>query len=355
METGMTKPLTIMIASPLEAEHIANLRAAIADLGAPIEVLHDADLYPPMRYDADHYGPDDWARTPEQEARWAAQAASADITFDFPYSGRHPHTYAPNLRWVQTTSAGVGQAAKRLGITGDDVLITTASGVHARPLAEFALLCLLMAVKEHDRLQRVKQQQAWERFCSGELSNQVLAIIGPGRIGREVARMGRAFDMIPVALGRDNRPERAAELGVERLYTRDELHEMLARADAVVLCAPHTPQTENIMDRAAFEALRPGVVFVNIGRGQLVDEDALAEKLQDGTIRFAGLDVFRTEPLPLASPLWTLPNVLINPHSAGTSTPENGRIMDIFIHNLRCYVQGQHDEMRNVLDVERMY
>jgi phosphoglycerate dehydrogenase-like enzyme len=130
---------------------------------------------------------------------------------------------------------------------------------------------------------------------------------------------------------------------------------MLGSAVAVVLCAPHTPETEYFLDRAAFDALRPGVVFVNIGRGQLIDEAALLDKLRDGTIRFAGLDVFRTEPLPPDSPFWDLPNVLINPHSASTSDRENRRIADIFIHNLHCFVEGRINEMQNVLDVERMY
>ena len=130
---------------------------------------------------------------------------------------------------------------------------------------------------------------------------------------------------------------------------------MLAGADAVVLCAPRTPETENLMDGAAFAALRPGVVFVNVGRGELVDEDALLRALRDGTIRLAGLDVFRAEPLPPDSPFWEMPNVVINPHSASTSVEVNGRIMDIFISNLRCYLDGRPGEMRNVLDIARMY
>ena len=182
-----------------------------------------------------------------------------------------------------------------------------------------------------------------------------MAIVGPGRIGREIARIGRTFDMHPVALARDSRPERAQELGVERLYTRAELHEMLSSADAVVLCAPHTPETENMLGAAEFDALKPGVIFVNIGRGTLVDEDAMLRKLTDGTIAYAGLDVFRKEPLPTDSPFWDLPNVLINPHSASTSDRENGRLIDVFIHNLHAFVDGRTDDMRNVLDVERMY
>ncbi len=342
----------VMIATPLEAEHVERIRR---EAPAGVEVIYEPELLPPTRYVADHNGIDDYRHTPAQAGRWAELLASADILFDFPPGGRHPRAVSPNVGWIQTTSAGVGRAVANMGIKPGEPIITTASGIHARPLTEFVFMVLLMVVKEYDRIRDDQAARRWVRFCSDELSGKTIAIVGPGKIGREVARIARCFDMHPVATARDCRPERAAELGVERLYTRDELHEMLGAADAVVLCAPHTPETENIMDRMAFDALKPGVVFINIGRGPLVDEAALLDKLRGGTIRFAGLDVFRTEPLPSDSPFWELPNVLINPHSASTSDRENGRITDIFLHNLRCYVEGRTDEMRNVLDVERMY
>jgi phosphoglycerate dehydrogenase-like enzyme len=341
-----------MITSPLEPEHVERIRQ---ELPENVELIYAPEMYPPTRYIADHDGIDGWSRTPEQDQRFSELIATADILFDFRFSGVHPHTYAPDLKWVQTTSAGVGQAVARMGVKPGELIITTASGVHSRPLTEFVFMVLLMWVKCAPALLADQQARRWERFCSDELSGKALAIVGPGRIGREVARMSRCFDMRPVALARDTRPERASELGVERLYTRAEMPEMLAAADAVVLCAPHTPETEGIMGAAEFDALKPGVVFINIGRGTLVDEDALLRKLTDGTIAFAGLDVFRTEPLPADSPFWDLPNVIINPHSASTSDRENGRITDIFIHNLHCFVEGRTDEMRNVLDIERMY
>lgn len=344
--------IKVMIASPLEAEHVERIRREAPD---GVAVYYEPDLLPPTRYVADHDGIEGYQHTPEQAERWEKYLFDADVMFDFPPKGKHPLDWAPNLCWIQTTSAGVGQTVARLGIRPGEIYITTASGVHARPLTEFVFMVLLMVVKEYDRLRDDKIAHRWVRFCSDELSGKTLAIVGPGRIGREVARMARCFDMHVVATARDCRPERAAEIGVDRLYERSELQTMLASADAVVLCAPHTPDTENIMDRAAFDALKPGVVFINIGRGQLVDEAALLDKLTDGTIRFAGLDVFRTEPLPADSPFWDLPNVIINPHSASTSERENGRIVDIFIHNLHCYVEGRYEEMRNLLDVERMY
>lgn len=350
---GLDGRLRVVIASPLEAEHVERVRASVPE---QIEVLYAPELLPPTRYIADHQGLSGYALAAEQDARWGALLADADILFDFPWNRRgHPHVYAPKLKWVQTTSAGVGQAAVRMGIKPGELLITTASGVHARPLAEFVMLILLMGVKEYQRIVADQAAHRWERFCSDELSGKLLAIIGTGRIGREIARLARSFDMLPVGMAREYRAERAGELGLERLYPRDELHAMLGAADAVVVCAPHTPETENIMGAAEFGVLKQGVIFINIGRGQLIDEDALLAKLRDGTIGFAGLDVFRSEPLPPDSPLWDFPNVIINPHSASTSDRENGRITDTFIHNLHAFLEGRQDEMRNVLDIERMY
>jgi len=130
---------------------------------------------------------------------------------------------------------------------------------------------------------------------------------------------------------------------------------MLAGADAVVLCCPHTPETEGMIGAEELAALKRGVVFVNIARGAVVDEAALVAALREGRIGFAALDVFREEPLPPESPLWDLPNVLINPHSASTSVAENSRITDIFIQNLRHYLAGRFDQMAPRLDMQRLY
>lgn len=345
--------LRVMIASPLEAEHVARIRASVPE---SVEIIYEPDLLPPTRYVGDHGGGRGFTLTAEQQQRWDTHMATADILFDFPWNNRnHPHTYGPNIKWVQSSSAGVGRTAEGMGIKPGELIVTTSSGVHARPLTEFVMLVLLLWAKEYQRIAADQRAHRWERFCSDELSGKLLAIVGTGKIGREIAQIARAFDMVPVGLARDYRPERASQLGLERLYPRDELHAMLAAADAVVLCAPHTPETDNIIGADELAVLKPGVVFINIGRGQLVDEDALIARLQDGTIGFAGLDVFRQEPLPPDSPLWDLPNVLINPHSASTSDRENGRISQIFIDNLHAFISGRPQDMRNVLDVERMY
>jgi phosphoglycerate dehydrogenase-like enzyme len=256
---------------------------------------------------------------------------------------------------VQTSSAGAGPLVKRLGLQESDLIVTTASGIHAQPLSEFVFAALLFHTKELGRLQADQRAHQWNRFAGPELAGQTMAIIGPGRIGREVARIARAFRMRAVALGRDSNPARAEALGLDRLYGREDLHAMLGEADCLVVCAPLTPETEDLLGADELAALKPGVVFVNIGRGAIVDEDALLRGLRDGRIAFAALDVFREEPLPADSPFWDMPNVLINPHSASTVVTENAKLAELFIRNLGHYLAGELDEMSPLLDKHRLY
>lgn len=347
--------LNVFIASPLEPEHLERMRAVAPE---QVRILYDPDLLPPTRYIADHQGTPDFNLTAEQQVRWSEHLTMADILWDFPdvpSGGPEILDLIPNLRWVQTTSAGVGPKVKALGLETSDVVVTTASGVHAEPLAEFAFMALLIHVKELARIQRDQGEKHWERFCSDELDGKTLAIVGPGRIGRQVAKIGKAFGMRVLALGSRGGDERLAELGVDALFTRERLHEMLGQADAVVLSCPHTPETEGMIDAAAFAAMKDGVLFVNIARGAVVDERELTNSLRSGKVAFAALDVFATEPLPSNSPLWEMDNVLVSPHSGSTSTSENGKITDIFCHNLDCFIDGRFADMRNVLDKARLY
>ena len=241
----------------------------------------------------------------------------------------------------------------RYGLDRTDIIVTTASGIHAVPLAEFVLMTMLMFTKRYGLLAERKAERRFERFATGQLPGKTLAIVGPGKIGREIARLARPFGVRVVALGRTTRaPE---ELGVDHVYTRPELHTMLGEADFLVLIAPHTPETEDMIDAAAIAALKPGAVLVNIARGQLIDEDALLAALRVGHIAGAALDVFRDEPLPPTSPFWDEPNVIINAHSASTSDGEDERIVDIFCHNLGHYLAGHPERMRNILDKALMY
>ena len=341
----MSERLVVMIAAPFEPEHIERIRA----VDPRIELLHDADLLPAPRYVSDHAGAP-MKRTPEQEARFLEMLGRAEVLFDFP-SGHYRDlpAVAPRLRWLQSTSAGIGQMVKRVGLDQTDITFTTASGVHARPLADFCLMAMLMFAKDHARMERDKQAKRWERYCGEELTGKTLAIVGVGRVGQEVARHGKRMDMRVTGMRRSAAPVP----DVDRLFDRAELPTMLREADFLVLAAPHTPDSEGIIGEAELALLKPSAVLINIGRGALVDEHALIRALQEKRLAGAALDVLRDEPPPQDSPLWDMPNVILSPHSASTVTQENARITEIFCDNLRRYLR--REPLRNVLDKEKLY
>ena len=350
-----TSPWTVFISTPLESELVEKIRA-VAPNG--IQVLYEPDLLPPLRYTADHKGLDDFQRTPEQEVRWRDCLGRADILWDFPPrapDGSGGMALAPNVKWIQTTSSGVGQLVKSLGFQDSDLLVTTAGGVHAGPLAEFVFMGILIHYKRLSFLKEEQSSHHWERYCGDDLAGRILGIVGAGHVGRHMASIGRSFGMRIVAADVEYKEDRAPELGLDKFFAVNRLHEMLGQSDVLVLCVPHTPVTEGMIDAKAFMALKDGAVFVNVSRGQVVDEIALIDALRSGKIAYAVLDVFETEPLPIDSPLWDMPNVLVSPHSASTVASENAKITDIFCHNFRCFMEGRVGDMKNILDKAKMY
>lgn len=342
-------PAILLIASPLEDEHVARLRALAPDR---LQVLHDKALLPTPRFPNDHKGAP-FQRTPQLQARWQAMLARATILFDLPQQDDMP--FLSRLAWIQTTSTGVGPSVAKLGLDRLGVLVTTARGVHAGPLAEWVFMALLSHLRGLDHLKTEQAYRRWERFCGEDLAGRTLLTIGAGDLARGCARMARALDMQVIAVARDPERPRTHNALFDTVMRPDELHVALGLADAVVMTAPHTPETAKMMNAASFAAMKKGAMFVNIGRGTTVDHAALIAALQSDQLSFAALDVTDPEPLPPDSPLWSMPNVLISPHSASTVRRENARITQIFVHNLGCWLDGRHAEMRNVLDTRLMY
>ncbi len=336
---------TVLISSYFEPELVERIRA----VDRRIRVFYEPALVAAPRYAADHYGVPD--RSPEQEASWRHLLAQADILFDFDPSHRQDlPELAPHVRWIQSTSAGIGQFIKRMQYDTrmPNTVFTTASGVHAVPLAEFCIMSLLMFNKGLPRMMQDKARKHWERYAGTDLRDSTLAIIGMGKIGNEVARLAHAFGMrvIGTAGAHITAP-------LETVYPRGRLDDLLARAENLVVCVPHTPDTEKMIGAREFAQLPRGALFINIGRGAVVDEPALVEALRSGHLRGAALDVFAEEPLPATSPLWDMDNVLVSPHSASTSDRENSRLTDLFCDNLRRFLDGR--PLLNVLDVAKLY
>jgi phosphoglycerate dehydrogenase-like enzyme len=347
-------PDVLLIASWLEPELVDRIRREVEW----IEVIHEPDLLRPPRYAADHKGADR-ERTPEEEARWRAHLARATLLFDFDQTHLDDlPERAPNVRWIQATSAGIGQFVRRMGYAErmPATVFTTASGVHAQPLAEFVLLSMLAHVRGLLHIQEQQRRHHWERFAGSDLEGRTVVIVGHGSIGRAVGLRAGAFGMTVLGVKRTVRHEEVsdpAQLNANEIHAMEALPDLLPRADFLVLAAPHTDETEGMVDGAALARLPSGAGVINVGRGSLVVEPDLVAALRSGHLGGAWLDVFAAEPLPPDSPLWDMPNVVVSPHSASTSDGENARIVDLFIDNLRRDRDG--DPLRNVLDPARMY
>lgn len=340
----MTSPeeITVAIAVPLEAEYVTRIQAAT--LG--IKVLHDPQLLPPQRFPADHSGDPSFQRTAEQELRYWEMLNKADVIYGFPNDS--PAGLArvvqenPHLQWIHATAAGAGSSVKASSMNWSAlqrVKITTSAGVHAIPLAEFAILGILNGYKRTAELARDQMAAHWPelRTPTRLISGSNLVITGLGEIGLETARMARALGMTVSGTRRNVQPT----AGITHVTDNQGLKGLLSTANAVVNTLPGTPYTEQLFNREVFSAMQPGTVFVNVGRGTVVDEEALLEALETGQVNYACLDVFSVEPLPRESPLWAHPKVLVSPHTASLSTSENRLITEKFCCNLVKFINGE--------------
>jgi phosphoglycerate dehydrogenase-like enzyme len=334
--------LRVLIASPLEPEHVARIEAA----DPRVSVLYEPGLLPVPRYPADHTGIPRELSAAELD-RWAGLRRLADVSFDFDWQA--PADMAgncPRLRWVQGTSAGIGGFLARTGLARTELIFTTAAGVHGVPLAEFALLGLLYFAKGMPALADAKVARRWQRYAGSQVAGCRVLLVGLGGAGRAVARLLSAAGMEVCGAGR---PGRSYDLpGIARYVASDQLHKVLPEVDALVLACPLTAQTRGLIGAGELALMRPGSVLVNIARGPVVDEEALVSALRTGHLGGACLDVFATEPLPAGSPFWDLPNVIISPHSAATVAAENSLITDLFMDNIRRWMAGR--PLRNLYD-----
>jgi phosphoglycerate dehydrogenase-like enzyme len=265
---------------------------------------------------------------------------------------------APRLGWVHSASAGVERAltpaARERGL-----VITNARGVFSRPIAEYVLMMILAVSRRLPGLLELQRERTWQPLEGVELRDVTVGIVGLGSIGRAVAELATAFgcrvigvrrrsDDAPRGDGEDDGPSVSADLGLATLGGPELLPELLAAADFVVLAAPLTAETQNMIDAAALAAMKPTAWLINIARGALVDDRALLNALRDGQIGGAVLDTFRDEPLPPASPFYDLPNAIVTPHTSWSSGRVLDRSVELFCDNLRRYATGE--PLLNVVD-----
>ena len=319
-----------------------------------VEVLYEPELLGEPRYMNDQHG-SQVERTPLQEERWLELLDQADIIFGYisrPYAPKLTEL-APKVKWIQSPSAGIASAVKRAGWDKTDILLTTASGMHATPLAEFCVMSMLMFVKDYFHMAEEKKLKHWQRTCTTELRTKTLAVIGLGNVGGEVARLSRGMGMRVLGTKRTTKGVDPESVNVDKLYPQENFHMMLSEADFVVIIVPLNDETRGMMGRQEIAAMKKGSVLINIARGAIVDEPALIEALQSGHLAGLAADVFSREPLPPESPLWDMPNVIISPHSASTADTENAKLTEIFLDNLERFLAGK--PMRNLLNKELLY
>ncbi len=272
---------------------------------------------------------------------------------------------ATSLRWMQLWGAGADWLMRYPDVADLEFVLTNASGIHSVPISEHIFAFLLAAARRIDQAVRAQSERIWvpkqqshdaratdatrdfiiDKERVFELAGKTMLLIGVGAIGERTAKLASAFDMHVIGMRR-NVSESAP--GVERMIRPDQLLDVLSEADFVVITAPLTPETKHMIDKRAFEIMKPTAYIVNIGRGGTIVEQDLIDALQSGAIAGAGLDVFEEEPLPEHSPLWDMENVIITSHYSGLTPEYDARGIEIFLDNLARYQAGE--PLRNVVD-----
>jgi len=292
-----------------------------------------------------------------------AAAGGCDVLFSF----RAPDALirqAPGLKWIQFLSAGADHVMKGELQARKEIAITNASGIHSTPIAEYTIASMLAWSHGFHVTMRAQIRREWKRnwdFMDSvdSLRGKTLGVIGYGSIGRETARMGQALGMTVLALKRN--PDERRDTGWSppgigdpegripaRWYGPDGYTAILRDSDFITVTLPATPATRRVIGRAEIAAMRPHAYLVNIGRGEVIDQEALIEALRDKRIGGAGLDVFEREPLEPESPLWDLENAILTPHMSGSFKGYNSACCELFAENLGRFVKGA--PLLNVVD-----
>jgi phosphoglycerate dehydrogenase-like enzyme len=342
----MPDPVQVVVTVKFDAESLSQLR----DYSDKVE-LH----YFPARQPQDV--PDDiWAKA---EVLYTSQVVpdSAQV---------------PNLRWIHVHSAGVDHVIdQQIFHEEKPVVLTSSSGIHATNMAEYVFTMMLafghrlLTMLEHQALANWPEQQKFLTFMPLELRNSTVGIVGYGSIGREIARLARAFGMEVLAMKRNVRqpanpdgyvlPGTGDPEGVHfhRLYPPEALISMVRDCDFVVITVPLTNNSRAMFGADTFAAMKNSAYLINVSRGGVVDEQALLKALQTRQIAGAAMDVFESEPLPADSPLWKQYNLIISPHISGNTGDYNEKAVELFLENLRRYLA--HKDLLNVVDRQEGY
>jgi D-2-hydroxyacid dehydrogenase (NADP+) len=270
---------------------------------------------------------------------------SADVLLTFgPMMKDEVLRGALKLRWVQALGTGVDGVIDQPSLH-PDVVITNIRGIHGAPVSEAALMMMLALSRGFAQSVRNQEQHVWGRWPPKLLDRKTVGIFGIGLIAEALAPKCKALGMTVVGFTSTKREVP----GFDRMYLRDELIRVAGELDYLVLLAPYAEDTHRLIDGRVFAAMKPSSYFVNLARGGIVDEDALAHALDTGQIAGAALDVFQQEPLPADHPLWSTKNIIITPHMGGFCDVYAECALPTIEHNMDCFLRGDIDNMINVV------
>ncbi len=251
---------------------------------------------------------------------------------------------AVKLKWIHAMTTGtdaiVGARTLR-----PEVVVTSTRGIHGPQMSEMAFMFMLNLARDYPRMHDNQKRHVWERWTLTRLYGKTVAILGLGLTAESLAPRCKAFGMTVLGITRAPR----AVAGVDRVFDYAQLTQAVAQADFLIVLAPYAPETDSIINAKVLAAMKPGAFLINLARGGLCDEDALLEALRAKRIAGAGLDVFRTEPLPPESPFWALDNVLISAHCSGSSDDNLALTWPIIETNMSCFLEGRSSEMINLV------
>ncbi|MEH2231802.1 MAG: D-2-hydroxyacid dehydrogenase [Nostoc sp.] len=287
------------------------------------------------------------------EGNLDGDASDAEVYFSW-FLSRSPILHkileaAPALRWHHAPNAGVNHILTPTYLQRD-IILTNGAGVHGIPIAEFVITYILAHAKHLPELYALQAERHWKRgFAIQELTDATLLIIGAGGIGQEIAARAKPFGLR--IIGSRRHPQELPNF--DKVVGADEWRSLLPGVDYVVIATPLTPETKEFINESVLRSLPNHAYLINIARGGVVDELALIKALKEGWIAGAALDTVNSEPLPPESPLWSLPNIFITPHTSGHSPKSKQRSIALFIDNLKRYQAGQ--PLRNVVDKKAGY
>ena len=253
-------------------------------------------------------------------------------------------TRMPRLRYICAMSAGT-ERLETLEKLKPDVRVTSGRGIHGPQMSELAFLAMIALSREFPRMQRNQRSHVWERWPQKLLWGKTAVLVGIGPIAEELAVRCAAFGLHVIGVS----DARSAAPHFEKMLPRSRLQEAAAEADFLIVLVPLSAQTRHMIDDGVLGAMKQTGILINLARGPVVDEKALIQRLKDGRIAGAALDVFEVEPLPSDSPLWDMPNVIVTPRIGGMSDVYADQVLPLVVHNLGCFLDGRLAEMKNVV------